>query len=46
LICRMLQKDVAEFDAEQRAHQNHAPEEHPHNVESLHDHDHHESIAA
>lgn len=46
LICRMIEKDVAEFDAEQRAHQNHAPEEHPHNIEPLHGHDHHESIAA
>jgi hypothetical protein len=46
LICRMIQKDVAEFDAEQRAHQNHASEELPNNIEHLHEHDHHESIAA
>ncbi|HTV75704.1 MAG TPA: hypothetical protein VMD57_01810 [Candidatus Baltobacteraceae bacterium] len=44
LICRMLQKDVVEFDAEHRAHT--APDIHPHNVEHLHGHDHHESIAA
>lgn len=44
LICRMLEKDVVEFDAEHCGHA--APEIHPHNVESLHGHDHHESIAA
>ena len=43
LICRMLEKDVAEFDAE---HHDHAPEVYPDNIEPLHDHDHHESIAA
>jgi ABC-type nickel/cobalt efflux system permease component RcnA len=44
LICWMLEKDVVEFDAEHHKHV--APEEHPHNIESLHDHDHHEQIAA
>jgi ABC-type nickel/cobalt efflux system permease component RcnA len=45
LICRMLEKDVAEFDAERHDHK---PAEHPRNIEPLHnhDHDHHESIAA
>ena len=47
VICRALDKEVAAFDAEQRAHQAHvAPGEHPQNVEFLHAHDHHESIAA
>ncbi len=47
LICRLLQKDVVEFDAEEHAHHDLAAlEGHPHNVEPLHDHDHHESIAA
>lgn len=47
LICWMLQKNVAAFDTEERAHQDHAgPVEFPQNVQSLHDHDHHESIAA
>ncbi len=47
LICLALDKEVAKFDAEQRAPHDHiAPEIHPHNVESLREHDHHESIAA
>ena len=47
LICRMLEKDVAQFDAEHSAHQAHIETEaHPHNVEALHHHDHHEEIAA
>jgi hypothetical protein len=47
LICRMLQKDVAAFDAEQRAsHDRAAPEEHPRNVDFLHNHERPESIAA
>jgi ABC-type nickel/cobalt efflux system permease component RcnA len=47
LICWMLQKIAAESDAEARAHHDPAvPTEHPHNVQSLHNHDHHESIAA
>jgi len=47
LICLVLDKEVARFDAEQLAHHEHtAPKEHPHNVEALHDHEHHESIAA
>ena len=47
LICFALDKEVARFDAEQRAHHDHAaPDIHPHNVEYLHDRDHHESIAA
>jgi len=46
LICLALDREVAGFDAEQRVHHDPAPEKHPHNVESLHGHDHHESIAA
>jgi hypothetical protein len=47
LICLALDKEVAAFDAEEHAHHDHiAPEIHPHNVESLHGHDHHESLAA
>ena len=47
LICWMLQKHVAAFDTEERAHHDLAPlTEYPHNVQPLHDHDHHESIAA
>ena len=46
LICLALDKEVAGFDAEQRARHDPTPEKHPHNVESLHGHDHHESIAA
>jgi len=47
VICLALDKEVGRFNAEQRAHHDHAaPDIHPHNVQSLHDHDHHESIAA
>ena len=47
LICLALDKEVARFDAEQRAHHGPAaPDIHPHNVEHLHDRHHHESIAA
>ena len=47
IICWMLQKHVAAFDTEERAHHNLVlPAKHPRNVQSLHDHDHHESIAA
>ena len=47
VICRALDKEIAAFDAEQRAHHGPAgPGEHPDNVEFLHDRDHHESIAA
>ena len=47
LICWMLQKNVAAFDTEERTHHNLVlPAKHPRNVQSLHDHDHHESIAA
>ena len=47
VICLALDREVAAFDAEQRAHQAHvAPGENPQNVEFLHAHDHNESIAA
>lgn len=49
VICRVLDKEVAAFDAEQRAPGGRAaPDSPPHNVEPLHEHDskHHESIAA
>lgn len=47
LICLALDKEAAKFDAEQRdSHDHIAPDIHPHNVESLHNHDHHESLAA
>ena len=47
LICWMLQKITAESDADARAHHDPAePAEHPSNVQSLHNHDHHESVAA
>ena len=47
IICWMLQKHVTAFDTEERTHHNLVlPAKHPQNVQSLHDHDHHESIAA
>jgi ABC-type nickel/cobalt efflux system permease component RcnA len=47
MICRMLQKDIAEFDAEQRSHHDHAsPHIHSQSVESFHNHGHHESMRA
>ncbi len=47
LICLALDKEVARFDAEQRAHHDHVlPDIQPHNVESLHDREDHPSIAA
>lgn len=44
VICLMLETEVAKFDAEHHDHA--ATEAHPHNIEPLHDHDHHESLAA
>ena len=47
LICLALDKEVARFDAEQQAHHDPAaPGKAPDNVESLHSHDPHESLAA
>jgi hypothetical protein len=47
VICLALDKEVAAFDAERHAHHDHAgPANQPPNIESLHDHEHHESIAA
>ena len=47
LICLVLDKEVARFNADQHAHHgSDTPDLHPHNVEHLHDHDHHESVAA
>jgi len=39
LICRMLQKDVVEFDAEH--HHQHAAEHHAEPAKMLHGHEHH-----
>ncbi|MGH7994250.1 MAG: hypothetical protein ACREDQ_12080 [Limisphaerales bacterium] len=45
LISRMLEKEVAAFDAEQRAHEDPAaPDNHSEPVEPFHGHEHHESI--
>ncbi len=47
LICLALDKEVAAFNADEHTHHDHIGAEiHPHNVEALHGHDHHESIAA
>ena len=47
LISRMLEKEVAAFDAEQRKHEDPAtPDHHPEPVEPLHGHEHHEPIKA
>lgn len=47
LICRMLQKNAAEFDAEERRHHEHtALENHSQSVESNHDHAHHAPMRA
>ena len=47
LISRMLQKEVAAFDAEQRAHRDHpTPDNHAEPVEPLHGDEHHEPIKA
>lgn len=47
LICLVLDKEAARFDADQRAHHGScAPDIHPHNVEHLYDHEHHDSVAA
>jgi ABC-type nickel/cobalt efflux system permease component RcnA len=47
LISRMLQKDVAQFDAEQREHHDQAvAEKHREPAESFHIHGHHEPIRA
>lgn len=46
VIFRVFEKDAAEFDAEYRAHHDHAVLDiHPHNVKPLHDEP-HKSIAA
>jgi len=47
LISRMLEKEVAAFDAEQRAHEDPAtPDHHPESVVPLHGHEQHEPIKA
>ncbi len=47
LICRMLQKEVAEYDAEQRSHRDQpAPANRSQSVESIHDHGQHEPMRA
>ena len=47
LISLMLEKEVAAFDAEQRAHEDHAtPDNHSEPVEPLHGHEHHQPIKA
>ncbi|HEX5400462.1 MAG TPA: hypothetical protein VFY06_15545 [Verrucomicrobiae bacterium] len=47
LICFALDKEVARFKADQHTHHDFGvPDIHPHNVEPLHEHDHHGSIAA
>jgi hypothetical protein len=47
LICRMLQKDVAQFDTEQRKHHDQAVAEKRHELaESFHIHGHHEPMRA
>jgi hypothetical protein len=45
LISRMLEKEVAAFDAEQRAHEDQTrPDNHPEPVKSIHGDGHHEPI--
>jgi len=47
LVCLALDKEVAAFDADEHTHHDYAaPLEHPHNVESLHNHEHREPVAA
>lgn len=47
LICLALEKESAKFDAEQRAHHDHAvPDEHSEPAESIHGHEHHEPAHA
>ena len=47
LICRVLEKDVAEFDAEERRHHEHAAREnHGQSVDFIHGHGHHEPTNA
>lgn len=47
LICRMLQNDVAEFNAEERRHHKLAERnDDSHSTASLHDHEHHEPMRA
>ncbi|HEV2437479.1 MAG TPA: hypothetical protein VG077_15920 [Verrucomicrobiae bacterium] len=47
LISRMLEKEIAAFDAEQRAHEDHpTPDNHAEPVEPLDGHEHHEPIRA
>ena len=47
LISRMLDEEVAAYDAEQRAHEDRAaPDNHPESVKLLHGHEHHETMKA
>ena len=47
LISRMLEKEVAAYDAEQRKHEDPAtPDHHPGPIVPLHGHEHHEPIKA
>lgn len=47
LISRMLEEEVAAYDAEQRAHEDRAaPDNHPESVEPLPGHEHHEPMKA
>jgi len=47
LICRMLEKDATEFDADKSTNDNHVmPVKRPRNVESFHDREHHKPVAA
>jgi len=47
LISRMLEKEIAAFDAEQRAHEDHpTPDHHSEPVEPFHGQEHHEPIKA
>ncbi|HLX94179.1 MAG TPA: hypothetical protein VKU37_00385 [Verrucomicrobiae bacterium] len=47
LISRMLEKEVAAFDAEERAHHNQPVTDHPSEFPgSLHSHEHHEPFRA
>lgn len=47
LISRMLEQEVAAYDAEQRAHAEHpAPDNHSESFEPLHGHEHHELMKA
>ncbi len=47
LISRMLEQEVAAYDAEQRTHEEHpTPDNHSESVEPLHGHEHHEPMNA